>query len=132
MVDFFESFDQKCHGAIKSVLYKFQDHSKPIVSTSTMEDLLQQAPKVFGDFWELMCQICGVNENLSRKKDRTEIKKMQVLFEITNIAYISNRTRLPFWAMIENISSMAHGVGHVAESANAFFGHMVSSQTWRH
>ena len=40
-----------------SVLNEFKNHSDPIVSTPSMEEFIEQAPVVFGDLWDVMCDL---------------------------------------------------------------------------
>ena len=50
----------------------------------------------------------------------------EVFFELMSLTRIANRKKLLYWAMIQNISNFACGVGRTAECAFGFFGHTLS------
>ena len=67
-------FDNKCRDAIESVLVDFHDHSKPIIVTPDMDELLRQAPAVFGDLWTVLCNLLGIRRGVKRGQDGIEEK----------------------------------------------------------
>ena len=125
-VDFCNKFDSHCLEAITSVLTEFWCHADPIIATDKMKEFIAEAPSIFGELWHIMCVLRGVKPNQAREKDRTEGKMNEVFFELMSLTCIANRKKLLYWAMIQNISNFARGVGRTAECAFGFFGHTLS------
>jgi len=94
-----------------------------------MKEFIVEAPEVFGDIWDLYCDLRGVKKNHSREKSCTEGKQHEVFFELMAMICTANRKKLTHWALIQNAPNSARVVGQTAESAVAFFGHTLSAGT---
>ena len=114
VVSFLQRFDNQCKEGIISVLSDFNNHSDLIIFTPIMDEFIKEAPAVFGDMWDLMCDLRGIKPNYKREKDRMDNKLHSVLSKTLRMARIANQKTLKYWAMISNISSFAHGVGRKA------------------
>jgi hypothetical protein len=67
VVGFCEKFDRLCMDSIKSVLTKFHVLLKPIIMTTSMQAFIEEAPAIFGELWDLMCNLRGVKPNQKRE-----------------------------------------------------------------
>ena len=120
-----------------NIATKFQIHSDPIVSNSTIDQLIDEAETVFGDTWHYMLALRGVTKTRTgSERSRIQSKKMDgrkrdVFFELLQMARVASRRSLVHWALVGNISSLARGVGRAAESAFAYFGSTVSATSRR-
>ena len=96
-----------------------------------MREWISAAPGVFGPLWCLLCDIRGIKPTHEREKGRTDDKIHSVFFELLTMVRISNRKWLVHWAMIQNITLFARGVGRAAESAVSYFGIALSNTSRR-
>ena len=100
-----------------------------MVSDLDLDGFIAEAPKVFGDFWKLLCDLRGIKLKVKKSQHLVESKRREVFFSILTLARIAHRRLLLHWALIQNLSNYARGVGPNAESAIAFFGSSVSVAT---
>jgi len=128
VVNFLAAIDDCCRESLESVFTEFKDHSRPVVETEVMLDFIAQAPTVFGDSWDKMCEWRGVS---NRKADKVKnvAKTHQVFFQLLTMSRVANRERLMNWAFIQSVSNFARGVSKSAETAFAYFGPAVSYTT---
>jgi len=57
VVAFVTKFDEVCKKSLGSVFEEFKSHSDSVVSTAEMKAFIDEAPKVFGDLWHLLCDL---------------------------------------------------------------------------
>ena len=68
---------------------EFMDHSRPIVETPDMLAFTEQTPTIFGDTWEHLCNLRGVNAIQKEQKERN-IRQIHLVFhEIPAMARIA-------------------------------------------
>ena len=91
-----------------------------------MEALIAEAPTVFGETWNHLCDLRGVHPNCPSEEQQNVTKRHQVFFQLINIARSSNRRHLMNFAFISSVANFARGVGNKAESAFAYFGSTLS------
>ena len=127
VVDYLTTIDDTLKQAIERVLVEFTNHRQPLIPIETMREWISAAPAIFGPLWCLLCNIRGIKPTHEREKGRTDDKIHSVLFELLTMARISNRKRLIHWAIIQNITLLARGVGRAAESAVSYFGFALSN-----
>ena len=120
----------------ESLTTEFKNHSLPIVPKTEMDDLIDEAPAIFGSTWSHLMALRGHSDNTkdgsSRETDQTKTratKRRDVFFQILSLARVANRQCLTHWALVSNVAAMARGVGRAAESAYAYFGNTVVNAT---
>ena len=127
VVAYLNEFDELCKSKLIGALSKFRNHSEPLVPLADMQRFINRAPDVFGGLWSYLSDLRGIPKKKKSTDAATDEKTNSVFFLILTIARITNRRSLTHWALIQNISSFARGVGRTAESAFAFFGSHLSS-----
>ena len=100
VVRFSKEFNDFCFNALESVFTEMKNHAEPIIAQSDMQSFIDRAPKVFGDYWELECNLRGAK--LSHKSQRTWnfTRVKTVFFSILSRIHQANRRKLQYWAVI--------------------------------
>ena len=122
VLEFLNKFDTHCRNRIEFVICNFCTHDETVVSDSDLDGFIAEAPKVFGDFWKLLCDLRGIKLKVKKSQHLIQSKRREVFFSILTLARIAHRRLLLHWALIQNLSNYARGVGPNAESAIAIFG----------
>jgi len=125
VVHFLKEFDEFCFEALESVFTVMKNHAEPIIAAVDMQSFIDRAPKVFGDYWELECEMRGAKLSQKSEKERNIPRVKTVFFLILARIRQANRRKLQYWAVINNISDYSRGVKASAEKAAAFHGHHV-------
>jgi hypothetical protein len=135
VVTFLSKIDALCEKNLLSVFSDFKNHAEPIIPTSDMTALIDEAPTVFGETWNHLSDLRGVQPNRPSKEQQNVVKRHQVFFQLINMARSANRRQLMNLAFIFSVANFARGVGNKAESAFAFFGNTLSvsgrKKSWR-
>ena len=63
VVEFLNTFDDYCQIELGSVFDHFKIHAEPIIVTPDMHTFISQASAIFGDYWDLTCELRGVKKN---------------------------------------------------------------------
>ena len=124
--------DNTCFSCLQSVFLEFRDHSHPIVATSTMLEFIAKAPAIFGDTWDLLCELCGVKPKQKEEKQCNIPHINSVSYKMIAMAWRANRKKLTYRAFIHSMSKYARGVGPSAEKFFAYFWHTLSHPTRMH
>lgn len=128
MIAYLKESDDLCKSKLIGALSKFCNHSEPLVPLADIQRFIDRAPEVFGGLWTFLSDIRGVPKK--KKRDSATDEKTNSIFSlILTIARVASRRSLTHWALIQNISSFACGVGQTAKSAFAFFGSHLSSSS---
>ena len=59
-----------------------KNHAEPIVAALDMQSYIDRAPKVFGDYWELECNMRGTKLSHKSEKERNIPRLKTVFFSI--------------------------------------------------
>jgi len=57
VVGFLDRFDNVCRGSMESAFTEFKNHSEPIISVPDMRLFIEEAPAIFGNVYDLLCDI---------------------------------------------------------------------------
>ena len=126
VVTFLSKIDALCEKNLLSIFSDFKNHAEPIIPTSEMAALISEAPTIFGETWNHLCDLRGVQPNRPSKEQQNIVKRHQVFWQLVNMARTSNRRQLMHLAFISSVANFARGVGNKAESAFAFFRNTLS------
>ena len=129
VVGFLDRFDNVCRGSMESAFTEFKNHSEPIISVPDIKVFIKEAPAIFGDVYKLLCDTRSVRKNQKAEQGRNLDREHSVFFDMMCLARQVNRKKLKHWAMIQNVTNFARGVGRSAEKAISYFGNLVSSTT---
>ena len=69
---------------------EFKDHSRLTVETPNMLAFTEQAPTIFGDTWNLLCNLRGVKQDQKEEKERNILPVHSVFYEILAMTRIAN------------------------------------------
>ena len=111
------------------VICNFCHHGEPLIDTPDLMKIIEETPSIFGDLWELQCEVKNIHVNWNRGKHLIKGKKKEAFFKILTLARMSNRQLLVHWALVQNLSNFSRGVPANAEAAFAFFGSSVCTRT---
>ena len=126
VVNFLSKIDSLCEKNLMSVFTDFKNHAEPIIPTTEMCALIAEAPNVFGQTWNHLCDLRGVQANQPKKEPLNVVKRHQVFWQLINMARTANRRKLMHLAFISSVANFARGVTNKAESAFAYFGNTLS------
>ena len=91
-----------------------------------MAALIEEAPMVFGETWNHLCDLRGVHPNRPSEEQQNVVKRHQIFFHLVNMARSSNQRQLMNLAFISSVANFSRGFGNKAELAFAFFGNTLS------
>ena len=60
VLEFLNKFDTHCRNRIEFIICNFCTHDNTVVSDSDLDGFIAEVPKVFGDFWRLLCDLRGI------------------------------------------------------------------------
>ena len=67
--EYMSLLDTHCRTRLESLFNEFQIHSNPIISVSDMQTFINQAPAIFGDTWQFLCDLHGVKPNQKKREE---------------------------------------------------------------
>ena len=126
VITFLSKIETLCEKNLLSVFSDFKNHAEPIIPTSEMTALIEEAPTVFGETWNHLCDLRGIHPNRPSEEKKNVVKRRQVFFQLVNMARTANRRQLMNLAFISSVANFSRGVRNNAESAFAFFGNSLS------
>ena len=88
--EFITHIDDKCRAGLESVFLEFKDYPDPIVSTPDMLEFVVHAPSIFGDTWNLLCDLQGMKPNQTSQKQKNVSRIHSVFYEILAMARREN------------------------------------------
>ena len=103
VVNFLSKIDSLCEKNLLSVFTDFKNHAEPIIPTTEMCALIAEAPTVFGQTWNHLCDLRGVQANQPKKEPLNVVKHHQVFWQLINMARTANRKKLMHLAFISSI-----------------------------
>jgi hypothetical protein len=86
VVTFLSKIDALCEKNILSVFSDFKNHAEPIIPTSDMTALIDEATMVFGETWNHLIDLRGVQPNRPSKEQQNVVKHHHVFFQLINMA----------------------------------------------
>ena len=104
-----EKIDETCQVGLRSLFTNFKDHSSPVVETPEILTFTERAPAIFGDTWNLRCDLRGVKPYQKEEKEHNILRIHSVFYEILAMTRIANRKELKHWALIQSVSNFAWG-----------------------
>ncbi len=126
VVTFLSKIDALCEKNLLSVFTDFKNHTEPIIPTMEMNALIAEAPTVFGQTWNHMCDLHCIQANCPSKEPLNVVKHHQVFWQLINMMRMANRRKLIQLAFISSVTNFARGVTNKAESTFAYFGNTLS------
>ena len=86
VVTFLSKIDALCEKNLMSVFTDFKNHAEPIIPITEMCTLIAVAPTVFGQTWNHLCDLRGVQANQPKKEPLNVVKRHQVFWHLVNMA----------------------------------------------
>ena len=80
VLTFLSKIESTCKKNLLSVFSDFKNHAEPIIPTSEMAALIEEAPTVFGETWKHLCDIRRVHPNRPSEEQQNVVKHHQVFF----------------------------------------------------
>ena len=72
------------------VICNFCLHGEPLIDTPTLMKFVEDVPNIFGDLWELHCEVKHIHVNRKKGGHLIEGKKKEAFFKILMLARASN------------------------------------------
>jgi hypothetical protein len=114
---FCEEIDNLFLNGLSYIFTSYRCHADPIVPTSELLRVIEQAPVKFGDYWHYRCHQRGVGNDLA--------KRHSLFFSILGEIRASHKYRLGHWALVDNIADYCRGIRVASEKMSCYFRHHV-------
>ena len=115
VVNFLSKIDSLCEENLMTVFTDFKNHAEPIIPTSDMRALIAEAPNVFGQTWNHLCDLRGVQANQPKMEQRNVVKRHQVFWQLVNMARTANRRKPMHLAFISSVANVRHSKAMLRE-----------------